>query len=88
MIPLIIKRNSKAEVFDSRKIDRVVKAAGLTEDQAKKLVETISQWVSSLNIEQLHSVQLRDKVLEEMRKLNKNAANMFAWYQKTKEGRV
>lgn len=85
MVPLIVKRDSKLELYDPNKILRVTQAAGLTEDQSQKLVETLSKWLRSLSLEQLHSTKLRDKIVEEMHVLNQNAAKMFSWYQKTKE---
>lgn len=85
MLPLIVKRDSRLELFDPRKIGRVSQAAGLNEEQAKNLVEKITHWIHSLNLEQLHSTKLRDKMIEEMHIVNQNAAKMFTWYQKTKE---
>lgn len=85
MHPLIVKRDSRLELYDPKKIVRVTLAAGLTEEQASKLVETISNWLHSLKLEQIHSTKLRDKIIEEMHVLNHNAAKMFSWYQKTKE---
>jgi len=85
MVPLIVKRDSRLELYDPNKIIRVSQAAGLTEEQSKKLVEKISSWLHSLSLEQLHSTKLRDKMVEEMHLLNKSAAHMFSWYQKTKE---
>jgi transcriptional regulator NrdR family protein len=85
MVPLIVKHDSRLELYDPKKISRVSQAAGLTQEQATKLVDHISAWVHSLNLEQLHSHKLRDKIIEKMHELNKNAARMFTWYQKTKE---
>ena len=84
MIPLIVKRDSRLELYDSNKIVRVSQAAGLTEEESQKLVNILSKWLHSLSLEQLHSTKLRDKIVEEMHLLNQNAAKMFAWYQKTK----
>jgi transcriptional regulator NrdR family protein len=85
MVPLIVKRDSRLELYDPNKIVRVSKAAGLTDEQSTKLVDTLSKWLHSLSIEQLHSTKLRDKMIQEMHLLNQNAAKMFTWYQKTKE---
>jgi transcriptional regulator NrdR family protein len=81
----VIKRNGSKELFDPEKIDRVVVAAGLSPDKATTLVKNISDWVTNQKSGEISSLLLRDKVIEELEKSDEYAANMFAWYQKTKE---
>jgi transcriptional regulator NrdR family protein len=85
MNPLIVKRNNSLELYNPQKIKRVVMAAGLSEEMATSLVSTIEKWLRSLKTEQLSSITLRDEVLNELKKVSTTAANLFAWYQKTKE---
>lgn len=85
MVPLIIKRDNRLELYDPNKIMRVSQAAGLTPEQSTALVAILSSWLQSLNLEQLHISKLRDKIVQEMKIINKNASNMFSWYEKTKE---
>jgi transcriptional regulator NrdR family protein len=81
----VIKRDSTLEAFDPNHVARVVKAAGLTEDQAQTLSNQITAWVYSLHLPKISSLQIRDKVIEELKKVNENVANLFAWYETTKE---
>lgn len=83
--PKVIKRDETSEDFSPEKLGRVVRAAGLNEEQAKLLIESIKSWIKSLNVRDIKSTELRDAVLDEMEKLNKPAAGLFKWYQQTKE---
>jgi transcriptional regulator NrdR family protein len=82
----IIKRDGRVEDFDTEKIKKVVKAAGLSDVEADELSERISKWAHTLNREEVSSLEVRDKVIEELQELDEFAANLFAWYQKTKDG--
>ena len=86
-LPDVIKRDGAIEEFSRDKINRVVRAAGLNEEQAALLVDSIVTWVKSLKVKDIKSTELRDAVLDEMEKLNKPAAGLFRWYQQTKEQR-
>jgi transcriptional regulator NrdR family protein len=80
----IIKRDGSVERFNMAKIARVVHAAGLNESQSKKLAKAVSVWIDS-QPEEVSSLVVRDRVQEELKKVNTNASNLFAWYEKTKE---
>ncbi len=79
----VIKRNGSTEEFDLAKIERVVIAAGLSPESAT----TLSTAVSSAFKDKLEltSLQIRDEVLKQLKLMDQYAANMFDWYQKTKE---
>ena len=79
----VIKRDKSEEPFDQEKIIRVVKAAGLTNTQAKELADYVSNWARGKD--KITSLEIRDKVLHKLKELNKYAADMFEWYQKTKD---
>ncbi len=81
----IIKRDGTKEPFDEEKIDRVVVAAGLSPDNATTLVNNLKTWVQAQNKQEFSSLEIRDQVMIEMQKLDVYAANMFSWYQKTKD---
>lgn len=82
------KRDRSLENFDQMKIARVVAAAGLTHEQGQQLAATITNWAQTYSNLTLTSAQIRDKVIEELQKLNPNAANLYAWYEKTKEEKL
>lgn len=85
MLPKVVKRDGTIEKFSYINIAKVGIASGLTPEQAKTLAERIGQWALSLNSEQITSLQIRDKLLEELPKINQSAAELYKWYEQTKE---
>lgn len=83
----VIKRDGSRQHFQSRKISKVVKAAGLNSNQTAKLAKTVSLWAASLNKNEVSSLRIRDKVLEQLRLIDPPVARLFQWYQKTKENK-
>ena len=81
----VLKRDSSIEDFMPEKIARVVKAAGIEADEARLLAGRVAARVDKSGQKSISSRQIRDKVLEELRKVNKYAANLFEWYEKTKK---
>lgn len=81
----IIKRDGQKERYSPEKISRVAKAAGLSNEKTHQLVKDINEWITSNDKKELTSIELRDHVVMELTKLDTYAANMFIWYQKTKE---
>lgn len=80
----VIKRDGTPEDFEVEKIKRVARVAGTSDDEAQKVLEGLIAW-SQNKTGSVTSLEIRDVVLEELKKVNTNAANLFAWYQKTKE---
>lgn len=81
----IIKRDGKPEDFDIEKIARVAQASGLRPVDAEELSKTVADWVESLGKKSITSIEIRDKVFEELEKKDKYASGLFAWYQTTKD---
>lgn len=88
MKPKVIKRNGTIEDFQPAKIARVVRAAGLTPGQSQMLATKVAQWaikwVKTKRQTKITTLEIRMKVIEELHQINEYAANLFAWYQKTK----
>lgn len=82
----VIKRDGSVEDFEIDKIIRVIKAAGLTDHDAEELGAHIEKWTKEQKKEELTSLEIRDKVVELMHDYDDMAADMFVWYQKTKDG--
>lgn len=80
----VVKRDGTLENFDQDKIVRVVMAAGLTDAQAQELAAKVSEWVTKLEQEKITSLKLKDKVGEELKKLDEHAHDLYRWYQETK----
>jgi transcriptional regulator NrdR family protein len=81
----VIKRDGNLEDFNQDNVATVVKAAGLNDADAKTLAAKINTWLMSLNETSVSSLKIRDRVQEELKLVNENAANLYAWYQTTKE---
>ncbi|MBI4129970.1 hypothetical protein HY468_01495 [Candidatus Roizmanbacteria bacterium] len=81
----VVKRDRSKESFNREKIIRVVRAAGVAKDQAEQLAVRIADWLTKHHTKEITSLVIRDKVLEELRKINSAAAGLFEWYEKTKE---
>jgi len=85
MLPLVIKRDGTSEKFSVINIAKVVQAAGLTPEQAKHLAENISAWAEQQNVSSFTSLQIRDQVIRELEAVNTNAADLYKWYEQSKE---
>lgn len=89
MKPRVIKRDGTVEDFQPNKIARVVRAAGLTSKQSQMLATKVAQWaikwVKIKKQAKITTLEIRMKVIEELHQTNEYAANLFAWYQKTKD---
>lgn len=81
----VIKRDGSEEPFEKHKLIRVVRAAGLTEKDAYRLVNIVADWIQSYHSASVSSLLIRDKALIELRKTHLPAANLYEWYQQTKE---
>ena len=81
----VIKKDGSLEDFEKAKIERVTTAAGLSQEQAKKLADDIEKWAETYGKNQITTLQIRDQVLRELNNLNQFAANAFVWYEKTKD---
>ena len=81
----VTKRDGTIEEYSEEKVKRVVKAAGLSDNQATEFTKEISNWIKTLTDTSLTSLQIRDMILEKLPKLNPSAANLYKWYESTKE---
>lgn len=81
----VVKRNGSVEDFDNLKVARVVEAAGLDEDQANKLADTVEKWAKNLKQKKIQSSTIRIKVYEELKKIDKYSADLYLWYKKTQD---
>lgn len=81
----VIKRNGSIEDFHPEKISRVLEAAGMDTDEAVTIAKFVEDWVISRSDKKISSLLIRDKVLERLLEVNPTVANLYAWYQKTKE---
>jgi transcriptional regulator NrdR family protein len=81
----VVKRDGSVEEYNERKVERVVTASGLTPAQGKLLAKAVTLWVNENNGDQISSLRIRDKVIVELQKVDKGAADFFIWYEKKKD---
>lgn len=84
----VLKRDGTTEDFDFQKIERVVKATGLNEEQTREITKTLEKWIEKQEKEIISSKEIRDEVLINLKKYSSYAAGLYEWYQKTKEGKA
>lgn len=82
---IVVKRDKSIEKFETAKLAKVMNAAGVDATKAQELACVVEKYFEDTNKEKITSLQIRDKVLECLREHDQYAANLFEWYQKTKE---
>jgi transcriptional regulator NrdR family protein len=80
----VIKRNNRQERFDRQKIVKVSEATGLSKLESENLARAVFLWLNATRKQYVKSTEIRDKVLELMKKSHPLNANLFEQYQKTK----
>ncbi len=81
----VVKRNGTEEDYNPEKVIRVLKVSGLTEEEAKKLASSVTAWLKEDKKDKVTSLQIRDKVVVEVQKVNKVAADKYISYEKYKD---
>ncbi|MCL5675883.1 MAG: ATP cone domain-containing protein [Patescibacteria group bacterium] len=79
------KRDQSLENFEPEKVSRVAAAAGLNKEKAEAVSQNVARWIKDLNQSVVDSSQIRDKVIEELKQKDGFAANLYTWYEKTKQ---
>lgn len=83
----VVKRDGTIEDYGEDHIVRVSVASGLTADQSQTVASNISKWISDNHLSKVTSLQVRDLVLENFKKINPAAADLYLWYEQTKDGK-
>ena len=81
----VIKRNGKKEPFKVEKLKRVLAAAGLEETKINQVVTSILSWLKTHSQPEITSLRIRDKVIIELQKTDRQVADFFIWYEKNKD---
>lgn len=82
----VIKRDGTFEEYDEAKVMKVAVACGLEAEQAKTMSQDITKWMKSHSVPTVTSLQIRDAFLENLKKVNKSAADLYVWYESSKDG--
>lgn len=81
----VIKRDGSEEPFDMEKIARVAQAAGLRPIDAEEVSKNVADWIEERGSAKIKSTEIRDKVFQELEKIDSYASGLYAWYQSTKD---
>jgi 2-phosphoglycerate kinase len=78
------KRNTSLEPFNPVKLQRVAIAAGLSKEDALRLSQLITEDIIALHKRSISHAKIREFMIRELTKIDRYAANMYEWYEKTK----
>lgn len=81
----VVKRDGSLENFDNKKIIKVLKAAGLAENKSRLVAKKVEVLFKTSAKEQISSLEIKDKILDELKQVNQYIASLFDWYEKSKE---
>lgn len=81
----VVKKDGTLEVYDESKIVRIVVAAGLTPEEGQTLASNITKWINENSLTKVTTLELRGKVLEGLKAASEYAANLYLWYEKSKD---
>jgi len=81
----VIKRDGSEENYDMEKIARVAQAAGLRPIDAEEVSKNVTDWIEERGASKIKSTEIRDKVFQELEKIDSYASGLYAWYQSTKD---
>ena len=80
----VIKQNRIVEDFIPDKIARVVRAAGVTDTQAKKIASVVSEWITH-QTQPTPTTFIRNEVISALQNIDPYVAGLFQWYEKSKD---
>jgi len=80
----IQKKDGSIEPYLPDKLVRVAMAAGLNHEQALTLGTHIYDWVITQS-QPIPTSAIRDKMISELRSAYPPAANLYIWYESTKD---
>lgn len=81
----VVKRDGAIEYYDESKVERVAIACGLNVTDAENLAANITSQIKQNFSSRVTSLQIRDMFLEDLKKINKAAADLFIWYEDSKD---
>lgn len=78
------KRDGSVEPYQPDKLVRVAMAAGLAHRQALTLGTHIYDWALT-QPQPIPSTAIRDRMVAELKAIHSPAANLYLWYESTKD---
>lgn len=81
----VVKRDKEIEDFNEAKIVRVLEAVGLSSEDAQRVCVTVVKWIEDTKKPLVTTLQIRDRIITELQKLNRDASNHFVEYEKNRD---
>lgn len=78
----VIKRDGAIEDFSKEKLLRVAIATGISQQNAKDIIEKITKWAKEHK--KVKSTEIKKIFSAELRKVRPYSADLYDWYQKVK----
>lgn len=81
----IVKRDKQIEDFNEAKIIRVLEAVGLSPEDAQRVCVSVEKWIEKSKKPLVTTIQIRDQIIVELQKLNREAAAHYIEYEKNRD---
>lgn len=81
----VIKKDGSREEFSEKKIEKVVIAAGLTEEKARALAQKVEAEVKEKAKQDVTTKDIRQAVASELKQADQYAFGLYTWYERTKD---
>jgi transcriptional regulator NrdR family protein len=77
----IVKRDKELEDFNEAKIVNVLEASGLNHEEAQNICKIVFQWAEDTKKPLITTLQIRDRIITELQKTNREAAEHYVEYE-------
>jgi len=78
----IQKKDGSSQDYDRRKLLTSLIRAQATPEQAMRVATDIESWLVSLNVQVVKSEEIKARIVEDLNKINPNAAHAYEVYKK------
>ena len=78
----IQKKDGSSQDYDRRKLLTSLIRAQATPEQAMRVATDIETWLVSLNVQVVKSEEIKARIVEDLNKINPNAAHAYEVYKK------
>lgn len=80
---VVVKREGEEEAWNEDKIVTSMIRSGANGDEAMKATEKVKEWIQSNSNGKVSSIELRDKIIEELHSVNPVASETYRVYKKS-----
>ena len=82
-MPKVQKQDGSVTDFDSKKMLLSLVRAGVAPDQAERILDNIRSWFYSLDMEFVKSSDIRQRIVDLLKKINPQAARGYKMFRKS-----